>query len=55
LASFDCRLKSCVEFASHGPLIGEVGRTVVVSEAGRPPTYVDGAFTTSVLPEDKGA
>jgi len=55
LASFDCRLQRCVEFASHVLLIGEVERAVVTTDPGRPLIYVEGAFTTSVLPEDKGA
>lgn len=54
LASFDCRLQRCVEFASHVLLIGEVEQTLVGAEAGQPLIYVDGAFTTSVSPENKG-
>lgn len=51
IASFDCRLERCVEFASHIVLVGEVIRTVVGPAAAEPLIYFDGAFTTSAPPD----
>jgi flavin reductase (DIM6/NTAB) family NADH-FMN oxidoreductase RutF len=54
LASFDCRLARCVEFATHVMLIGEVGCTLVGADDADALIYVDGAFTTPARGDNEG-